>query len=202
MTRKGNPWPLPEDETIALRLYRSYSNVAMAQAALTAGVARYGTTQYSIRTRLYKGLCAGTMKVGSLLSDERLKMVLPQACAYCGTRSGLSLDHLVARSRGGRESGDNIVWACRSCNSSKGAEDVLVWYGRRNVFPPVLLLRRYLKLAIMRCVEQGIMDVRLVEAPPGPFTLSAIPVNFPGPDALTLWASDAGGAPSRTAPES
>lgn len=44
-------------------------------------------------------------------------------CQYCGKRcptSELSLDHVVPRSRGGRNAWDNIVCACVRCNVRKG----------------------------------------------------------------------------------
>lgn len=42
-------------------------------------------------------------------------------CRYCRSRSHLSVDHLIARSRGGLDEMRNLVTACRSCNSRKGA---------------------------------------------------------------------------------
>lgn len=41
-------------------------------------------------------------------------------CAYCGTERELTKDHVIPRSRGGSNEPDNIVWACRNCNSAKG----------------------------------------------------------------------------------
>jgi len=42
------------------------------------------------------------------------------ACQYCGHVGGdLTLDHVVPRSRGGKNSWENIVTACRECNSKK-----------------------------------------------------------------------------------
>jgi 5-methylcytosine-specific restriction endonuclease McrA len=44
-------------------------------------------------------------------------------CQYCGkkfTTDGLSLDHVVPRSRGGLASWENIVCACLRCNVRKG----------------------------------------------------------------------------------
>ncbi|TRX62113.1 HNH endonuclease [Fulvivirga sp. M361] len=41
-------------------------------------------------------------------------------CQYCGTRSELTLDHVVPRSKGGKSSWDNLVTACRRCNTHKG----------------------------------------------------------------------------------
>jgi len=41
-------------------------------------------------------------------------------CQYCGSSRDLTLDHVHPRSRGGKTSWDNLVTACKSCNSRKG----------------------------------------------------------------------------------
>lgn len=43
------------------------------------------------------------------------------ACRYCRSQSDLSVDHVIPRSCGGGDEIDNLVVACRSCNSKKGA---------------------------------------------------------------------------------
>lgn len=114
-----------EIRTVGELLHWSYANLVMAHAAVAAKRLKYGRTQFIIRARLYAGLNKGTMSIGPLADDERLKMVLPQACCYCEDRQHLAADHLIATKRGGANCGDNLVWACRSCNSSKGASDAL-----------------------------------------------------------------------------
>lgn len=52
-------------------------------------------------------------------------------CVYCGSREDLGLDHVVALTRGGKHSMDNLVVACRSCNSSKGNSRLDVWLAKR-----------------------------------------------------------------------
>jgi len=173
--------------TIGESLHWSYANLAMAHAAVSSQATGYGKPHYMIRARLYKGLRAGSMKLGSLLDDERLKLVLPRACCYCGVSNGLSLDHLFPSKSGGPDTGDNVVWACRPCNSSKGARDLVEWLVSRGQFPPLLLLRRYLKLAIQCCEDRGLLDVPISEAPALPFSLGAIPHAFPAPSNLILW---------------
>jgi 5-methylcytosine-specific restriction endonuclease McrA len=43
------------------------------------------------------------------------------ACQYCGsTRGGLTVDHVIPRSKGGSSSWDNIVACCVPCNRRKG----------------------------------------------------------------------------------
>lgn len=41
-------------------------------------------------------------------------------CQYCGVKSDLTLDHVMPRSRGGRDSWENLVTACNRCNVKKG----------------------------------------------------------------------------------
>ncbi len=41
-------------------------------------------------------------------------------CQYCGTTKDLTLDHLIPRSKGGKSTWNNLVTACKRCNSKKG----------------------------------------------------------------------------------
>ena len=49
-------------------------------------------------------------------------------CAYCGEKHNLTVDHIVAVSKGGYNYAFNLVPACAHCNGSKGAKDVVEWY--------------------------------------------------------------------------
>ena len=42
-------------------------------------------------------------------------------CVYCGdnNRKTLTLDHVIPQSKGGKDSWDNLVTACRGCNGEK-----------------------------------------------------------------------------------
>ena len=52
-------------------------------------------------------------------------------CVYCGSShiKSLTLDHVIPQSKGGKDSWDNLVTACRSCNSEK-ADLTLEEYGK------------------------------------------------------------------------
>jgi hypothetical protein len=41
-------------------------------------------------------------------------------CQYCGNKKNLTLDHVMPRSRGGKNSWTNMVTCCSRCNSKKG----------------------------------------------------------------------------------
>lgn len=41
-------------------------------------------------------------------------------CQYCGTSEDLTIDHVIPRSRGGKDTWENLVAACNRCNHKKG----------------------------------------------------------------------------------
>jgi 5-methylcytosine-specific restriction endonuclease McrA len=60
-------------------------------------------------------------------------------CQYCGSRkSGLTVDHVIPRSRGGQHTWENVVAACRRCNHVKADRHVaeLGWRMRHQPAPP------------------------------------------------------------------
>ena len=40
-------------------------------------------------------------------------------CQYCGSKSKLTIDHVLPRSKGGKDTWENLVVACSSCNTKK-----------------------------------------------------------------------------------
>ncbi len=64
-------------------------------------------------------------------------------CAYCGAQKHLTADHIIPLSKDGRNEIHNIVPACGSCNSSKQAEDVLVWAERKGITLHERVLAQY-----------------------------------------------------------
>lgn len=63
-------------------------------------------------------------------------------CAYCGaTGVPLQRDCVLAISRGGRYTLDNVVPACRSCNASKCNDEVTGWLRRKRLDERAFLLR-------------------------------------------------------------
>ncbi|EHB53962.1 HNH nuclease [Mycolicibacterium rhodesiae JS60] len=55
-------------------------------------------------------------------------------CAYCGARgTPLQRDCVMAISRGGRYTVDNVVPACAACNASKCNAEVTGWMRRKRL---------------------------------------------------------------------
>ena len=65
-------------------------------------------------------------------------------CAYCGaTDRPLQRDCVLAISRGGRYTLDNIAPACGSCNASKCNDEVTGWLRRKRLDERTFLLRHH-----------------------------------------------------------
>lgn len=169
-------------------LFWSYANLAMAHTAVERGQEKYKPFNYMIRAKLFKGLSNGTMNIRTLFDDEKVKLKAGQKCSYCGCEENLSLDHIFAQKFGGKDIGDNLIYACKSCNSSKGKKDLMEWMNYKNEFPALMVLRRYLKLIIQFCVENNLMDEEIEEVKDDefPFKIKLIPTSFPKPSELTL----------------
>jgi hypothetical protein len=68
----------------------------------------------------------------TLTSNEWLQVLdyFNRSCAYCLSSSEeMTMDHMVPLSRGGTHTADNVVPACRFCNSRKGTRSILVMLG-------------------------------------------------------------------------
>ena len=68
--------------TVSDQIYYAYANLAMADYAVSKGLIKYDRTCFMIRSRLYKGLQSGDMKIHSLFDDEKLKLQNGTRCVY------------------------------------------------------------------------------------------------------------------------
>jgi hypothetical protein len=171
--------------TIGEQLHWCYANLGMAEFAVHQGDKAYTSKHFALRNRLHSGLKRGTMAPRSLMRDQKIRMKLPQECIYCGSTLALAIDHVIPTNRGGADSGDNAVWSCRSCNSSKADRDLFAWWSAcRDNFPPLFAVRVYLKQAIQYFTHNSLMGHARSDAPDSPFSLKDLPSQFPEPDKL------------------
>ena len=76
-------------------------------------------------------------------------------CAYCGAIDRpLQRDCVLALSRGGRYTLDNIAPACGSCNASKCNDEVTGWLRRKRLDERTFLLR-HLEINAMLALRFG-----------------------------------------------
>lgn len=71
--------------------------------------------------------------VDELLTEAQWRDILDQyhhRCAYCGKKSDhLTVDHVIPLIKGGKHSANNVVPACKHCNSTKQARTPEEWIG-------------------------------------------------------------------------
>jgi len=74
--------------------------------------------QQTRRARIKSGFVETDITVEAL---SQLNKKQKGRCVYCHQEKKLTLDHVIPLSKGGRHMMSNVVLACLSCNSSKGA---------------------------------------------------------------------------------
>jgi hypothetical protein len=62
------------------------------------------------------------------------------------------------------------------------------WMDYKNTFPPLMILRRYLKLVVLYCIENDLMECSVADLKnqEHPFNIDYIPMKFPKPKDLVL----------------
>jgi hypothetical protein len=107
----------------------------------------------------FKKLEQGKKKLSGILRDNKKLLFASRACAYCGSEEQIQLDHIIPISKGGADSFDNLVYACKKCNLSKSNRDILEWYGEDYAEElPSLVFAKYLKLVYKEHEKQGTLD--------------------------------------------
>jgi len=175
-------------EKVREQIYWSYANLAMAHTAVDKKQEKYGRFNFMIRAKLFKGLKEGTMNMRTIFDDEKIKLQTGQICNYCGSSEKLALDHIFPQKHGGKDNAENLIFACRSCNSSKGKKDLMEWMDYRQQFLPLMIIRRYLKLTFYYCTENNLIDRKIqeLEEMELPFKINLLPTSFPSPNELVL----------------
>ena len=83
---------------------------------------------------------------------ESVKNHFGNKCAYCGSTENLTPNHVVPVMSDGSTNIANIIPCCKSCNSSKGGNEMESWYRRQPFFSEERLkfIKNYLESADSR----------------------------------------------------
>jgi len=102
--------------------HKEYAQTAEGREVNRKACSKYGQTAKgkaayrkatSKRRALKLGATVGAVNEAAIYERDKV-------CVYCGAAEGLTIDHVVALANGGAHAQDNLVVACKSCNSSKG----------------------------------------------------------------------------------
>jgi 5-methylcytosine-specific restriction endonuclease McrA len=77
-------------------------------------------------------------------------------CQYCGDKTGLTIDHVVPVSRGGKSAFENCVTACKDCNNKKGDKlpsEIHLYLKKKPIAPTISEFTR------IKAVKAGVYDI-------------------------------------------
>lgn len=121
-----------------------YAKLVIARSAGFEG-------NYRFITHTFKKLKNGEIKISDYDREilKQMKM-LQTCCPYCDCDGPLSQEHIVPLERSGPSGPHNTIFSCKSCNSSKGANDLIDWWknklGKKLDDLPRIPIAIYLKL--------------------------------------------------------
>ena len=101
-------------------------------------------------------------KLDSTLTLEQwgvIKSYFDGKCAYCGKELPLAQEHFIPISKGGEYTHNNIVCACKSCNSSKNNKDFFEWYPKQPFYSKK---RERVILEFLGYDKQGVQQLALM----------------------------------------
>jgi hypothetical protein len=96
------------------------------------------------------------------LAKRRFRQSIYEAwdckCGYCD-EPATSLDHIVPRFKSGSSNRNNLVPACRRCNSNKASSCMEEWYRQQEFFNEIRLQR------LKAWMEQEVIDLHAYSGP-------------------------------------
>jgi hypothetical protein len=129
-----------EDEADVIREFRTGKKSSERELTNLKGLR---SVESLVQHHTVRALEYGVESAFALEDWMRIRLSFQGACAYCGAMTGnrLTIDHVVALSKGGPNTPTNIVAACKPCNTSKNATPLLDWLETKGFDPAVVFKR-------------------------------------------------------------
>lgn len=119
-----------------------------------------------------RGYCKSSVEYSTVRMTRKLLYARDyNVCAYCGEEFGLTqltIDHVLPRSRGGKDTWTNCVTSCQKCNQSKGNKTPDEW-GTKLLYVPYAV----------NTYEKMILSNRNILADQMEFLIGRIPESSP-----------------------
>lgn len=132
--------PPPAVKTVRDQIFWQY-------AKLISKSAGFGINNRAFQMSRFIALRDGKITWSSTIREWLREHEKPDECIYCGSKSDLTVEHVLPRSCGGPDITDNVIRACKKCNSSKGGKRLYEWIGLKNKDDvPRIAEGKYLKL--------------------------------------------------------
>lgn len=140
IVRPGSRRPLPSAESVIAAIVERDRQEAKAEREWKANFNKWWEKKqewsnrgHHARRMAVQGTIERFGKGCNTLTLEEWKAIKARyqnRCAYCHQRRPLTKDHLVPLSKGGFHTAINVIPACKSCNSKKGARPAMLYNPR------------------------------------------------------------------------
>jgi ribosomal protein L37AE/L43A len=148
-------------KTIRDLIYYQYAKIIARRAFKAANGKEAKAQSYGFIKQTFGELKSGAKSWSDITREDWQFVEAQKKCIYCGKEEDLHKEHIVPKSLGIRpdcETCDTIqgihnqIWACRECNSSKGAKGLYEFFkekypGERKFYDLIepLVEKKYLK---------------------------------------------------------
>ncbi|HUI28708.1 MAG TPA: hypothetical protein VLX91_00725 [Candidatus Acidoferrales bacterium] len=167
--------PDKEVKTIRDLIYYQYAKIITCRAFNVPDGQQAKKLHYGFIKKTFHDLKSGGKSWSHIEREDWQLVEAEKKCAYCGSTENLTREHIVPKSLHIKpdcptcdhiQSIHNEVWACGSCNSSKGTMGLYEFYHDKILpdepkyfdYIPELVEKKYLK-TIMKCHEcAGTLD--------------------------------------------
>ncbi len=107
---------------------------------------------------------------------ENALKIFENKCAYCGAEGDLTKDHVVPLDKGGKYEVSNIIPCCQLCNSSKGTEEMGIWFRKQDCYSSDTLARIANYLVIVGTISSKELSLNITKVvekqlPPDPTSM-------------------------------
>ena len=131
-------------------IYWQYANLI----AKSAGMEK----NYPFIIKKLNQLKKGEITWSTTIREYRLEFINPNSCIYCGKEEDLQIEHMIPRSKGGKDHPDNLVRVCSTCNQSKSNKGLYEYFGYHNrAKVPRIAEGKYLKLLYDELEIRGLL---------------------------------------------
>jgi hypothetical protein len=96
-------------------------------AKIIAESAGMGKRNYGFVMNKFKQLRQGEIfwnEIREYVKEKEQK----DECIFCGAKTSLTLEHLLPRTFNGPDVEKNVIWICKTCNSSKGSRRLYEYF--------------------------------------------------------------------------
>ena len=132
-------------------------------AIIISESAGFGIKARAFQMKKFKELQSGNIVWSTSVREWLKEYEKPDECIYCHSKTDLTTEHILPRSRGGPDTVDNVIRVCKSCNSSKGSKRLYEWFGRsKKDSIPRIAQGKYLKLLYSLHEQNGTLDKNLL----------------------------------------